>query len=111
MRNQRHLRRGVLRAHPWPLDLNAPAGERDLPVVAAVPVGDPVGVVAAPRAAHLLGLLGHQLAQHAEAKPTLSAGNPSLAAPTSSPSALAPTRAAPRCPPAWRRPTQPIRSA
>jgi hypothetical protein len=83
----RHLLAAVPGTHPRPLDPNATAAERDLPVIAAVPVHHPVRIMAAPRAAHVLDLLSHQLLQHAQPDTDAQREQSLLRCPTSCPSA------------------------
>jgi hypothetical protein len=63
---QRQLLLAVLGTHPRALDLDATPAERHRPVIGPVPVRGPVRVVLALRAAHIIDLLGHHLAEHAE---------------------------------------------
>jgi hypothetical protein len=46
--------------------MHAAATKRDLTIIAAVPVGDPIRIVLTTSAAHLLHSLSHQLLQHAQ---------------------------------------------
>lgn len=81
------LAAAVRGANTRALDRHAAATERHAAVLMAMPDGRSVDIVTALRADHHVDLLGHQLRQHPEPTPTLSASNPSFAAPASSPSA------------------------
>jgi hypothetical protein len=87
VRRQPHLRAAIGAPDTRSLDPYAPAAGRHLARLAAVPHGPALRVVLAPRADHLVELLREQLGQHAQADPDREREHPSLAEPTSSPSA------------------------
>jgi hypothetical protein len=87
VRAHRDLTATVHRAHPRAPHGHPASTERHAAVLMAVTHRDTLVVMTALRTDDIVDLLSHQLRQHAQPTPTLSASSPSFAAPASSPSA------------------------
>jgi len=88
IRADRDLLDAIPGAHPRARHGNAPAPERDLPVIAPVPIRDPIRIMPALRATHLFDLLGHQLLQHPEPDTNAQREQPLLRCPNKLPKCL-----------------------